>query len=170
MRILPRWLVLGAARLGPIGLIKPAPGTWGSLLGLAYFYFVLDRLETPAAIAANIIGIVLAVYLCGEAEVRLDEHDPGEVVLDEFVAMPLCFMGWTRVQEIAEPWGILLCGFAVFRFLDILKPFGIRRLQMLPSGWGVVMDDLAAALVACGFMHFIHYIWPELLLELRPPA
>ncbi|MBP7143107.1 MAG: phosphatidylglycerophosphatase A [Opitutaceae bacterium] len=167
MGVLPRWLVLGFARLGPVGLIRIAPGTWGSVLGLAYFYFFLDRLGSVQAIVVNLVALILAVYLCGEAEVRLDEHDPGEVILDEFVAMPLCFIGWTRVQEIAEPWSILLGGFMVFRFLDILKPFGIRRLQFLPSGWGVVMDDVAAALVACGVMHLIHLLWPQLMLELH---
>ncbi|MBP8256636.1 MAG: phosphatidylglycerophosphatase A [Opitutaceae bacterium] len=166
MGVLPRWLVLGCARLGPVGLIKFAPGTWGSALGLAYFYFLVDRLGSVQTIALNLAAIILAVYLCGEAEVRLDEHDPSEVILDEFVAMPLCFIGWSRLQGIAPPWEILLGGFIAFRLLDILKPFGIRRLQTLPSGWGVVMDDLAAALLACGMMHLIHLLWPQLIMEL----
>ncbi|HRP03816.1 MAG TPA: phosphatidylglycerophosphatase A [Opitutaceae bacterium] len=166
MSVLPRWLVLGFARLGPIGLIKVAPGTWGSALGLAYFYFFVDKLGSVPAIVINFVAIIFAVYLCGEAEVRLDEHDPGAVILDEFVAMPLCFIGWTRIHEIAEPWAILFGGFMVFRFLDILKPFGIRRLQSLPSGWGVVMDDLAAALLTCGMLHAAHFLLPQLMLEL----
>ena len=87
--------MLGCARLGPVGLIKFAPGTWGSALGLAYFYFLVDRLGSVQTIALNLAAIILAVYLCGEAEVRLDEHDPSEVILDEFVAMPLCFIGWS---------------------------------------------------------------------------
>lgn len=167
MGALPKWLVLGFARLGPVGLIKLAPGTWGSALGLAYFYFFVDKLGTVQAIAVNFVSIILAVYLCGEAEVRLDEHDPGEVILDEFVAMPLCFIGWTRIHAIVEPWAIILGGFMVFRFFDILKPFGIRRLQSLPSGWGVVMDDLAAALLTCGLLHLVHLLWPQLILELH---
>ena len=45
----------------------------------------------------------------------------------------------------------LLAGFGLFRFFDIAKPLGIRRLQALPGGWGVVIDDLAAALAGLGF-------------------
>jgi phosphatidylglycerophosphatase A len=53
----------------------------------------------------------------------------------------------------------LLAGFGLFRLFDILKPFGISRLQSLPGGWGVVADDLAAALAACATLHGVVALW-----------
>ena len=56
-------------------------------------------------------------------------------------------------------WAIFLIGFGLFRIFDILKPFGIKRLQDLPAGWGVVVDDLAAALLTCAVMHAAQAAW-----------
>jgi phosphatidylglycerophosphatase A len=101
----------------------------------------------------------VAVALCGEAEIRLGKGDPGEVILDEFVAMPLCFLGWPALVAVMPTWAALVAGFAVFRLFDIAKPFGISRLQRLPGGWGVVIDDLAAALAACAVLHGGVWLW-----------
>ena len=87
------------------------------------------------------------------------KKDPGEVILDEFVAMPLCFLGWPAMLHPLQPWAVFLLGLGLFRLFDILKPFGIRRLQYLPGGWGIVIDDTAAALAACATLHFGHWAW-----------
>jgi len=81
------------------------------------------------------------------------------VILDEFVVMPLCFLGWRSLVGPLPPWAVFLTGFALFRFFDILKPLGIRRLQDLPGGWGVVVDDVAAALASCAVMHLAQQVW-----------
>jgi phosphatidylglycerophosphatase A len=52
-----------------------------------------------------------------------------------------------------------LAGFGLFRFYDILKPLGIRRLQDWPAGWGVVVDDAAAALATCATLHLGAWLW-----------
>ena len=91
----------------------------------------------------------LAAVVCGEAEIRLRRADPGEVILDEFLAMPLCFLGWRLLAGQGWPvWGVLLAGFALFRAFDILKPFPLKHLEQLPGGFGVVMDDVAAGAAA----------------------
>ena len=59
----------------------------------------------------------------------------------------------------APPWAIFLTGFALFRLFDIVKPFGIRRLQNLPDGWGVVADDVAAALATAATLHVLAALW-----------
>jgi len=99
------------------------------------------------------VGIYISIGICGEAEFRLGRRDPGEVILDEFIVMPLCFLGWPVLAVSLPNWIIFLAGFALFRLFDIIKPFGIKRLQTLPGGWGVVMDDVAAALAACATLH-----------------
>jgi phosphatidylglycerophosphatase A len=137
----------------------PAPGTWGSVAGLLYFAVFFYRLDVVPAVLVSVAGGYLAVAFCGEAEKRLAKQDPGEVILDEFVAMPLCFLGWQLIDHIVPPWVVLLAGFAFFRLYDITKPFGIARLQALPGGWGVVADDIAAALATCATLHLGAWLW-----------
>src|SRR5947208_17043582 len=96
--IWPRFLstttVLGLARVGPMGRMRKAPGTWGSVAGLLYQLLIFQQLGLFESLLLSALGIWFAVGICGEAEFRLGRRDPGEVVLDEFVAMPLCFLGW----------------------------------------------------------------------------
>jgi phosphatidylglycerophosphatase A len=160
-RVLPRDLVVGCATLGPLGQRLPAPGTWGSLAGLLYFAVFYYRAPIGAVLVGSAVASYLAVAFCGEAERRLRKTDPGEIVLDEVVAIPLCFLGWRTLLTQAPPWALLLAGFLLFRLFDVVKPFGIRRLQALPGGWGVVADDLAAALVACGTLHAGLWLWAQ---------
>ena len=158
-RFLPRDLVLAVATLGPLGGRLPAPGTWGSAAGLLYFALFFQRASIGATLAASAVGAYLAVAFCGEAELRLRKKDPGEIILDEVIVMPLCFLGWRTMLGVAPPWALWLAGFALFRLFDIAKPFGIRRLQLLPGGWGVVADDVAAALAACATLHVGVWAW-----------
>jgi phosphatidylglycerophosphatase A len=158
-RFLSTSLVLTLARLGPVGRRLPAPGTWGSVAGMLYFTVFFYPLGVIATLLLSAIACYLAVALCGEAEFRLGRKDPGEVILDEFVVMPLCFLGWRALVGPLPPWAVFLTGLALFRFFDVLKPLGIRRLQDLPGGWGVVVDDVAAALATCAVMHLAHWGW-----------
>jgi phosphatidylglycerophosphatase A len=158
-RALPSNVVIACATLGPLGQKLPAPGTWGSLAGLLYFAAVFQRAAPGAILIATVVVGYLAVAICGEAELRMRKSDPGEVILDEVIAMPLCFLGWPVLASVWPTWAILAGGFALFRLFDILKPLGIRRLQALPGGWGVVADDLVAALAACGSLHVVVWLW-----------
>jgi phosphatidylglycerophosphatase A len=156
----PSWLVLAIARVEPLGKL-PAPGTWGSAAGLLWVVgaFWWPQLGIGCSIALILASNYFSVALCGEGELRLGKTDPGEINLDEFMAMPVCFLGASRLLAIAPAWAVLLAGFAVFRFFDIAKPLGIRRLQALPGGWGVVIDDLAAALATCATLHAGVWLW-----------
>lgn len=159
-RLLPEKFVVGVATLGPLGRKLPAPGTWGSLAGLLYFTVFFHPLNTAWLLVASAVGLYVSVGLCGEAAYRMRRRDPGEVVLDEFMAMPLCFLGWRELAAQGwENWAIFLAGFALFRLYDILKPFGIRRLQDWPGGWGIVVDDAAAALATCLTLHLGAWAW-----------
>lgn len=158
-RFLPTRLVVDCARLGPIGRLKPGPGTWGSVAGLVYFTVCFIPLGWIGSVVLSLVGAYLAVAFCGEAEVRLQKRDPGEIILDEFIAIPVCFLGWPLLAEVAPRWAVFLAGFALFRLFDILKPLGIKKLQDLPDGWGVVMDDLAAALLTCATLHAGRWVW-----------
>jgi phosphatidylglycerophosphatase A len=161
-RSLSTQFVLGWATLGPVGRRLPAPGTWGSVAGLLYFAVVfVDRCGTAGNLFFSAVGGAFAVGICGEAEIRLGRKDPGAIILDEFVAMPLCFLGWETLPSPLPFWSLFLFlgGLGLFRFYDIAKPFGISRLQDLEGGWGVVLDDTAAALAACATMHAAAWAW-----------
>jgi len=151
----PRWarywpthVVTNIATLGNIGKL-PAPGTWGSVAGLVFYAVIFHHLGA----FANVVGIVLACYLaigiCGEAEKRLKKVDPGEVVLDEVVAVPICFIGLKPYLGLNSSWAVVLGVFALFRLFDIIKPFGIKKLQRYYGGFGVVVDDVVAGAATC---------------------
>ena len=163
-RFLPTNWVLNFATLGPVGRVKRAPGTFGALAGLLYFTVFFALLPWWLVLVLSLPPLYLAVALCGEAEFRLGQRDPGMVILDEFVVMPLCFLGWQALPDLPDrwsiptPWIIFLIGFGFFRLYDITKPLGISRLQTLSSGWGVVADDVAAALATCATLHTLGWV------------
>lgn len=153
-------MIVGIATLGPLGRLK-APGTWGSAAGLLWWRFVVHPLTQGRVYheaTFDLLVVLVAVCFCGAAAGLLRRKDPPEVILDEFACMPLVFVG---LQLTSAPW--LLAGFLLFRLLDITKPLGIRRLESLPFGIGIVADDLAAALVACGILHLAQNFLPVLL-------
>lgn len=153
---LPTPVVLGLARLGPVGLLRPGPGTWGSLLGLLVYTAFFYPQSAWVQWLFMAVLLIIALGACHEAEVRLAKRDPSEVVLDEFAAIPLCFLGLTdemRFSGAAWPW--FLAAFVLFRLFDIFKPLVISKLQNLPGGWGVLMDDVAAALATCLILHVL---------------
>ncbi|GAB4270763.1 MAG TPA: phosphatidylglycerophosphatase A [Opitutae bacterium] len=158
-RILSTPWVTGLATLGPIGYWGRAPGTLGSVAGLVLYMLIFYGLSLLFFALLLAFLIYFAVGICGEAEVRLSKRDPSEVILDEFVAMPLVFWGMDIYMGQSWSWLIMLFGFGLFRIFDILKPLGIARLQSLKGGWGVVMDDIAAAVAACAVLHMGLWVW-----------
>jgi Phosphatidylglycerophosphatase A and related proteins len=165
-KFLPTRWVVNIATLGPLGRVRRGPGTVGAFAGLLYFTVFFATLPPPHAwwltILLSVPALYLGVAICGEAEFRLGQRDPGGVILDEFVVMPLCFIGWQWLpaEWVAQwRWAIFLGGFGLFRLFDIAKPLGISRLQNLPGGWGVVADDFAAALASCVVLHAAGWAW-----------
>ena len=157
-RALPTPFVVAVATLGPLGRSGKAPGTIGSAAGLALYALCFHERTPFGFVVLAAFFAYFAVGICDAAERRLQMRDPGMIVLDEFVAMPLVFFGMGGDEGLVDShggWPILLAGFALFRFFDILKPLGIKRLQNLPGGLGCVADDLAAGAAACVSLHLI---------------
>ncbi len=147
MRFLPTRLVTGVCTCGPVGYWGKAPGTNGTVLGVLLYTVVFFPLSLVGQILLALILAGLAVLFCDEGERRLQKRDPGEVIIDEVVAVPLCFIGLQGyMAQTGAVWLYMLAGFGLFRLYDILKPLGISSLQKYPGGVGVVVDDLAAAL------------------------
>jgi phosphatidylglycerophosphatase A len=117
-----------------------APGTWGSAVGLLVYYGIRRQAASwvePATIAAV---LVVGVWSATEAEHHFGGIDPGPVVIDEVVGMLI-----TLALHPVNAAGAIV-GFIVFRVLDVVKPWPARRFELLPGGFGVVLDDAMAGL------------------------
>lgn len=154
-----------------VGWIPFAPGTFGSLVGLAWFALLVSTGNFWAYLAGCIEGIAFSIWLCDDAEKILGETDPGSVVLDEIIAIPFCFLPWVTSEwwsggtfpgvdyfftgpALWMTFGLIV----LFRVFDIWKPWPIRQIQRLPGGWGVTVDDLLAAVyVALLSLFFLHW-------------
>lgn len=152
--LLPLWIAQGFGA----GQSPKAPGTAGSVVGIAWFLLLLLPGNWVAFLAGILFSIPASVYFCGKAEQLMNQRDPGAVVLDEIIAIPLSFVAWVGLIQYqtgafpawdyffsARTWPLTLAIFAGFRFFDILKPWPVRQSQELPGGWGVTMDDVLAA-------------------------
>ena len=145
-------MIVSLATLGPLGKLK-APGTWGSAVGLLWWAVVVKNLAQPRGLVHEIcfdgLVILAAIFLCGVAAALLKKKDPSEVILDEMVAMPLVFF-FNKNLFLGTKLGFVtvLLGFGLFRFFDIVKPFGIRWIEKAPGGIGIVLDDVFAAIYA----------------------
>ena len=154
-------MIISIATLGPLGKLK-APGTWGSAVGLFWWALVVKNLAYPRGwvheICFNGLVILAAVFICGVSAELLKKKDPSEVILDEMVAMPLVFM-FNDHLHLGTKFGfvLILLGFGLFRFFDIVKPLGIRWIEKVPGGIGIVMDDVLAALYANLTLHLITF-------------
>jgi phosphatidylglycerophosphatase A len=125
-----------------IGNVPIAPGTFGSVLGLFLCYF-LSKIGLLLALFLTIAFILCAMWIAHEAEKLLQTKDPGCIVVDEIAGMILTLIGL--------PFNMMtiILGFAMFRGLDIWKPYPIRFLEKkLSGGVGVVMDDVAAGILS----------------------
>lgn len=148
-------VVCNVATLGPLGYLGKAPGTVGSIAGVLWYSMFFSQAGPLQWLLLLAGSIYLAAAFCGEAELRLNKKDPGEIILDEVVAVPVCFLGLVPATYPLPSWLLLLIGFGLFRFFDIQKPLVISRLQNYPGGWGVVLDDLGAAVATCACLHLL---------------
>ena len=147
-------LFLGLATLWPLGLRLPAPGTFGSLAGLVVFgSLVMLGGMSPLLVSLLFLPLfLLGIPLCTKAEKILGKSDPGEIIWDEFTVIPFVYLSIPdkfSAENQIESFAWLLAGFLIFRIFDILKPLGIKRLQAISGGMGVMMDDFVAALYSC---------------------
>ena len=137
----PRWVTLVATFFGA-GRLRPGPGTWGSLAAMLLWWLLAshlpDSLHVPVILALIVASAAIGIPAATLEARGCGEKDPSHVVIDEVAGQ--------LVTLIACPilWKPLLAGFILFRAFDIVKPPPIRRLEKLPEGMGIVVDDLGA--------------------------
>jgi len=130
------------------GLGKPGPGTWGSAAAVLLWAAFAWRLHpSPATLLLALccgiaLSLVLGVPAASVVARESGRKDPGFVVIDEVAGQ------WITLLFTPFNWRNALIAFVLFRLFDITKPFPIRRIERLPTGWGIVFDDVGAGLYA----------------------
>ena len=131
-----------------LGHLPLAPGSWGSLPPVAIFA-LLHYLNVSVAtivlvlVFLIIVGSIICVKYTPVSMAATGKVDPGEVVADEIAGQSIALLFACTV--INNPLWITAGGsYFFFRLLDTIKPWPIHRLEKLPTGWGVLLDDLAA--------------------------
>lgn len=131
-----------------VGYFPGAPGTMGTLAGVVVFWFC------PQVSAFQLILICLGLTVIGiysasitekemQNKVGSDElHDPEIIVIDEIVGMLVALIAIPKTLK------FVVAAFILFRIFDIAKPFPIKKIEKLPSGWGIILDDVAAGIFA----------------------
>jgi len=170
-------LVVFIAQGFGVGRSPVAPGTIGSVLGLAWFAFLISPANSLLFALGLILSFGLSVLVTGRAEQELGQKDPGSIVLDEIVAVPPCFalsiiVAWRQSGHWpdagfffrSEKWLTVLGVLAAFRAFDVLKPWPVRQAQNLPGGYGVTADDVLAAVYVNLCVLGVYFIQPNWLL------
>ena len=130
------------------GYLQPGPGTYGSVAALLLWYaaahlfhpgaLTLALATALAAIAVTLIGIPASTIVARQS----DRKDPGFVVIDEVAGQLVALI------RMPPDWQHAALALVLFRLFDITKPGPIRRLEALPEGTGIMLDDIAAGLFA----------------------
>jgi phosphatidylglycerophosphatase A len=136
----PAWLI---ATVFGCGLSPIAPGTAGSLAGLASAWALVHYLSLPPfCLAILSLGLVpIGIWSATVTAQLSGKKDPGLVVIDEVLGQWITLAGALRIN-----WKMYLAGFLLFRLFDVWKPYPARQLENLPGGQGIVADDLMAGL------------------------
>jgi phosphatidylglycerophosphatase A len=134
------------------GAMPRAPGTWGSLAAIPIWY-TFSWLPQPIYWAVVALAFIVGVWLCGKTARDLKVHDHGGIVWDEFVGM------WIALGLFPDHIAGVLLAFVMFRLFDIIKPWPINWLdERLPGGFGIMVDDVVAAIMALVCLYLID-VW-----------
>jgi phosphatidylglycerophosphatase A len=154
---------LAVATLFGLGYLPKAPGTFGSLGGVAltalywstllpdkpFGHFASDiHFEvspTWTAVSVTILIAIVGVAAAKNAAIYLNMKDPQTVVIDEVSGQLVTYFG---IGAAMPNWKYLLLGFILFRVFDIWKPFPARQAESLPGGLGIMADDWIAGIYA----------------------
>lgn len=126
-----------------LGYSPKAPGTVGAAGAMIPALLLLHLTSAPYLWLGVLIVVfgILGTIAANQVETAWG-HDSPRIVIDEMVGM------WISVMWVGTGWLVMLISFLLFRFFDIVKPAGIRKLEKLPRGIGVMADDVAAGIAA----------------------
>ena len=148
-------MIRAVVTFGYVGLIRPAPGTWGSLVAVL-LALALHQAGGTALLPVLVVAVTaLGFWAVPRAIAGQEDKDPSEIVIDEVAGqwLALCFtllpLWWHGVSALAA-WPGVVAPFVLFRLFDIWKPWLVGRADRRGDGAGVMLDDLWAGLFAGG--------------------
>src|SRR5438876_3707998 len=149
------WLAIAVATAAGAGFVPKAPGTAGSVVGVA-IYLALDRAGRGAYYPHVIIFFfVVGIWASSRVE-HLWGHDAQRIVIDEVIGQMITFGLAAGRYSLSALYVVL--GFGLFRLFDIVKPFPIRHLERFKGGFGVLLDDVGAGIYALCVLTLVRYI------------
>lgn len=126
------------ATAGGIGYLPLAPGTWASIVTAAIWFLVFKNHDnTVIQLIVTGLIIIAGIYFSGNTGNPADK-DPSYVVIDEVAGMCITLL------LIIPNYQNIIAGLIVFRILDILKPLGIKKMEVFGGGYGIMLDDILA--------------------------
>jgi len=121
------------------GLAPIAPGTAGTVVGVLLYLLIKD-FGTQAYGAVCVAVIVIGTWAAGHVDRLFGAKDDSTIVIDEIAGF------FVSLFLIPFSWGNVAAGFFLFRAFDIVKPWPLRRLERIPGGLGVMLDDVGAGI------------------------
>ncbi len=134
------------------GFSPVVPGTMGTLLAIPIYYFG-SSISSPLYALTLVAFFFFSSWISNQAERYWGTKDDRRIVIDEIMGF-LVTMLWVP-KSISS----IIAGFILFRFFDIVKPFPIRHLERVKSGFGVVLDDVLAGIYSNIILHLIWRVW-----------
>jgi phosphatidylglycerophosphatase A len=129
------------------GFIRFAPGTWGSLLAVVIWWWLLSPLGVWLQLLVIAAVFAVGIWTTGSVQRRFGVVDDGAIVIDEFVGQ------WLALLALPQEPLLAAAGFGLFRLFDIWKPGPIRYLERsLGGAAGVMADDVLAGIVAAAVL------------------
>lgn len=134
-----------------VGYLPLMPGTFGSLVGVGIFLFLVQTTSGIVRLSAVLLSVIVialsGIWAASQTERLLGRKDPGIVVVDEVAGQLLALMPLTFLLR-NPPVLAVIVSFTLFRCFDIVKPYPAGRLERLKGGFGIMCDDLVAGAYA----------------------
>jgi len=137
-----------------VGLLRPAPGTWGSAAAIPFAYVIHGLGGFPALLIATVLVFGLGWWATDAATRGADDHDPSEIVIDEVVGQWIALwplsagLWWIGSDPWVFPYPGWVAGFILFRLFDIWKPGPVGWADRRHDALGVMLDDVIAGAIA----------------------
>lgn len=136
-----------------VGYIRPAPGTWGSLVALPWAWLLHVLGGFPLLLLGAIAAFLKGWWATSKMTEGSDDHDPSEIVIDEVVGqwialLPLSYAAWSNDIPVHVLWPGWIAAFALFRLFDIWKPWIIGWADQRGDALGVMLDDVIGGVFA----------------------
>lgn len=147
-----------------VGYLRPAPGTWGSLVALPFAYLLWIVGGVWLVVLAIPVGFVKGLWATREMTRDSDDHDPSEIVVDELIGqwialLPVLFGAFHAGVHVLSLWPGWIAAFVLFRLFDIWKPGPVGWADRKDGPMGVMLDDVIAGVLAALCVGLLAGLW-----------